>query len=69
MYYAHLASKRAEAHIDMPSNERLALQHERRKHPGVEASSHSEETKSLTEWPPLLKMDPRNGIHLGMWYI
>lgn len=69
VYYAHLASKRAEAHIDMNATQRLALQEERRKHPGIEAKSHSEETKSWSEWPKLMPFVKTTNIHLGMWYI
>ena len=69
VYYAHLASKRAESHIDMAANQRIALQEERRKHPGQESKSHSDETKSWTEWPKLMKFAPNGSIQLGMWYI
>ncbi|KAK4692655.1 eukaryotic translation initiation factor 2C, partial [Lecanoromycetidae sp. Uapishka_2] len=68
VYYAHLASKRGEAHIDMAANERAALQEERRKK-GREAQSHSDETRSQTEWPKLQPFEPKNQMGLGMWYI
>jgi len=64
-----LASKRGEAHIDMPANDRAKLDAERAKHPGKEVSSHSAEMKSETEWPKLMPFERFNGIHLGMWYI
>ncbi|KAL6721013.1 Protein argonaute [Lecanora helva] len=70
VYYAHLASKRGESHIDMDATKRAALQAERRAHPGQESSSRSEETRSQTEWPPLMKWPKDHSqIHLGMWYI
>ena len=53
----------------MAANTKVQLDEERRKHPGIEVKSHSEETKSLSEWPPLMKFDKRSGIELGMWYI
>ena len=69
VYYAHLASKRGESHIDMAHPDRTKLLAERAQHPGREVSSHSAEMKSETEWPKLLPFALVNNIHLGMWFI
>lgn len=69
MYYAHLASKRGESHINMDASKRAALQQERRAHQGQESKSHSDEMKQEIEWPKLMPFDERNNMHLGMWYI
>ena len=53
----------------MNATQKMQLDIERRKQPGIEVQSHSEETKSQSEWPPLMPFDKRNFIHLGMWYI
>ena len=69
VYYAHLASKRAEAHIDQAEIDRRILSEERRKHPGQEHQPHSEEMARQSDWPPLLSFEPSNNIGMGMWYI
>lgn len=53
----------------MAANQRIALQEERRKHPGIEAKSHESKMKSETEWPKLMPFHPGNNIQLGMWFI
>ena len=68
MYYAHLASKRAEAHIDMPNTERVRITRERQK-TGREDKKRAEELRSQTEWPKLQPFEPKNQMGYGMWYI
>ena len=68
MYYAHLASKRGESHIDMAANKKAQIEEERRR-TGREARGQSDEVKSQTEWPKLQPFEPRNQMGFGMWYI
>jgi len=69
VYYAHLASKRAEAHINMAETQKAQVEAERRKNKGLEGQTYTKETLSWSEWPKLMGFQPQNQIHLGMWYI
>ena len=68
MYYAHLASKRAEAHIDMANTERVRIVKERMR-TGREDRKRAEELAVQTEWPKLQPFEPKNQMGYGMWYI
>lgn len=65
MYYAHLASNRAVAHVDMNAADTARINKEKRDNRGVYKVSDGSET----EIPKLLAMQPDSGIHMGMWYI
>ncbi|KAL9128364.1 MAG: hypothetical protein Q9217_002943 [Psora testacea] len=67
VYYAHLAASRAISHIDEPVTRTWAERHQLLQNPGVPVTNP--ETATLSEAPPLLEMEPRNKIALGMWYI
>ena len=67
VYYAHLASLRAVSHVDEPVTRTWYERRQLEERPGVPV--RNPDTESLTEAPPLLKMQPQNRIGLGMWYI
>ena len=69
VYYAHLAAKRGECHIDMAVAEKIRLTKERLKHPGREDPTHSSEMRLLSEMPKLQKFEPKNQMGYGMWFI
>lgn len=63
VYYAHLASKRAQAHDDGPRND--PPQHKGKgKGPATSSSVESSEQPA-----PLLEMNNENEIRYGMWFI
>lgn len=65
VYYAHLAAARAYAHIDRSVNE--AWLERRQREQGIK--NVNQRLEGETECPKLLKMEPKNRIEYGMWYI
>lgn len=65
MYYAHLASNRAVAHLDMNAAASAKMNKEKRDNQAVIKVSDGSET----EIPKLLPIHPDSGTQLGMWYI
>jgi eukaryotic translation initiation factor 2C len=63
VYYAHLASNRAVAHVDIPATEGP------QGGPGFKQNIPSSDTTPHTEAAPLLEMVNTTGIRYAMWYI
>jgi len=65
VYYAHLASKRAAAHVQEPGVSSGKKDEKEKKAEGTQASSSSK----FADVPPLIELNPSRGIRSTMWYI